>query len=296
MGNRILMIDTEVNESRKLKMSLEDEGYAVFISKNLEESFLITNANNIDLIIIFDVNIDINRLKNNSISSHIPLIGFFDISQKGAFAEFSELLDDCIYKPFEKGDLFKKIGYYIKIKKLQEEIKQKDEEIKDLNKQLNDFSLVDKQTGIYNSFYLKHILLKECEKAKRYGYNLSAVAFCIDEVSEDEAKFSSDLKELVDIIEINVRKSDIFVRLDKNEFYILLPYTGLKDALFVADKVRKQISGYQFNSGNKVTISAGVTTLDDIDRMMKKEDEMISRAKESMQKARDKGGNDIECC
>ncbi len=296
MKNRILIIDSQINESRKLKLDLESKGYDVLISKSFEEGLLIINANNIDLIFVFNWESDIERIKNNKISSHIPIIGILDIPKEEQDDDFIRFLSDSILKPYKSEELFSKINQYIKVKELEEQLRLKEKEIEHLHKQLKDFSLIDKETGIYNSFYLKHVLIKECEKAKRYAYNLSAFAFSIDNLPSDEINSLTVIKELVSIIEGNIRKGDIFARIDKSLFYVLLPYTGLKEALFVAEKVRKKVDQYKFKTGDKTTLSIGVTIMDEIDRAQRKEDEIINRAKESLEKAIKKGGNNIECC
>lgn len=296
MGNRILMIDKEINDSRKLKINLENLGYNVFISKNIEEGLLIINANNIDVIIIFDSDMDINKLRTNKVSLNVPIIGFFDISKLEEVSDLIKVLDDCVFKPYDKEQLYSKIKNQTKIKELEDLIKQKDIEINKIRKQLNDFSLIDEMTGLYNSFFLKQVLSKEYDKAVRYGYKLSGICFCLNNDFESEEVFKDVIKKLIDAMEALVRKSDIFVRLDDNEFYILLPYTGLKEALFVAEKLRRYVYESDFIKEQKVLLSFGVATLDDIDRGIKKDEEILKLARESMKKAIEKGGDIVECC
>lgn len=292
MVDIILMIDKDISESRKLKIELENKEFGVFICTNIEEALFIINANNIDSILVFNVNLNVQKLRDNAISSKIPIIGMVDISQKEKIEELS--YDDYIFIPYDKKEVINKLNCYIKIKKLQDKLIQKDEEIAKLSKKMNDLSLIDKETGIYNEFYLKQILTREFSKAVRFKYNLSGLIFSIDNKLESSEEFAKIFKQMARIIEEIIRKSDIFVRLNKNEFYILLPSTSLKDALFVAEKLRKKINQTQFSSEKNITISVGVTIFDEIERGIKKEEEMIMRARESMLAAIEKGGNIVE--
>lgn len=294
MNGKILMIDKDVNESRKLKINLENLGCRVLISKTIQEGILIANANEVDVIMIFDADTEIRLLEQERFSSDIPIMAVINLAKKDDIESIKEILDDYAFIPYDKEQVYQKIKNLIKIKELRNIIKQKDEELQSLYKKVEDTSLVDETTGLYNTFYLKHIIAKECVSSNRYGYRISGIVLDIDNQIEDGQK-SSVLKEVAKIIKSGIRQDDTLVRLDSGEFYVFLPHTGIKDAVFVANKLKDMIESNIIIIGDKISVSAGVTSLDEIDRGFRKEDEMIRQTIEALKKAQSSGGSKIEC-
>lgn len=292
MDVKILMIDKDVNESRKLKINLENLGYSVFISKTVHEGSLIANANEVDIIMIFDGSTEIKLLKSEKFSSEIPVMAVVSLEKKAEIEGVKELLDDYVFIPYDKEQVYLKIKSLGRIKELLDIIRQKDEEIQSLYKRVEDASLVDETTGLYNTFYLKNIIAKECISSNRYGYKISGIALDIDNMVERK---DSILKEITQIIKSTIRQDDTLVRLDSGEFYVFLPHTGMKDAVFVANKLKDIIENNVFSTGDKISVSAGVTSLDEIERGFKKEDEMVRQALEALKRAQADGKSKIEC-
>ncbi len=94
------------------------------------------------------------------------------------------------------------------------------------------------------------------------------------------------LKSIVDKIRSLIRSSDILVRYGGEEFIIYLPHTTLKDALKLAERIRKGIEDMVIETGDgkkvKVTISLGVAEREPgetLEQVIKKADEALYRAK-----------------
>lgn len=295
MARKILMIDKKVDEARKLKVNLENFGYEVFICKTLSEGNVIINSYNVDLAVVIDTEYESETFWSSITAQNIPVLAVFESSLKESGNKLLMYLDDYAFRPYDEDQLYLKIKNNIKIKILQDQIKRKDAEIDSLKQQLKEVSLIDKVTGLYNVLFLRHILSSECSSSSRYGYKLSGMALLLEGIKEEDERYNEVLGEMVRLIKRNIRFNDVFVRLDSGEFYLLLPHTGLKDAMFVADKLRKQVESHKFPFIEGITISAGVTSLDEIDKGLRKEDEMVSQAKEALEIAVSKGGNTIEC-
>jgi diguanylate cyclase (GGDEF)-like protein len=294
MDGKLLMIDSKLDKSRKLKVNLENIGYLVMIASNLNEAVLIAKTSDIDVLIIFEIDDDTRAIKDK-MPLNIPVLGVFDDNEQESISDFKNSLDDYIYKPYEKKQLYLKINSLVRINRLQSQLRLKSEEIENLKKQLEKMNLIDKTTGLYNSFYLKNIIQHECASSKRYGYKLSGLAFSIDNKIENADNYDLLVKELIYIIKNSIRQNDTLTKLDSEGYYILLPHTGLKDAIFVAEKLRKCIDENIFKIYGHITISIGVASLNDIDTGIKKEIEMIDNAVEALEKAKSKGGNKVEC-
>jgi diguanylate cyclase (GGDEF)-like protein len=106
--------------------------------------------------------------------------------------------------------------------------------------------------------------------ADRHKYNLSLVAFDIDHfkaVNDDYGHAAGDqaLAEIATAIGQCMRSSDIFGRIGGEEFAIILPHTSRRDALAVAERLRRALAGLPFEPDGAVrqlTASFGVSTLD----------------------------------
>lgn len=96
------------------------------------------------------------------------------------------------------------------------------------------------------------------------------------------------------IIKQTIRSQDIASRFGGEEFVVMLRETALKDALVVAERIRKGVEDLRINSSKEdinVTISIGVAEFDyDID---KKPDDVIGRADDSLYISKKQGKNRI---
>lgn len=106
--------------------------------------------------------------------------------------------------------------------------------------------------------------------ADRHKYNLSLIAFDIDHfkaINDDYGHAAGDqaLAEVAAAIGQCMRASDIFGRVGGEEFAIVLPHTSRRDALAVAERLRRALAGLPFEpdgTARQLTASFGVSTLD----------------------------------
>jgi diguanylate cyclase (GGDEF)-like protein len=88
-----------------------------------------------------------------------------------------------------------------------------------------------------------------------------------------------------------MRKEDMCGRYGGEEFGVLLPETPHKNALILAEKLRKLIEGTTFEHGSKiipVTISVGVATLT---KELKNTTQFIETADQALYRAKQSGRN-----
>ncbi|MDP4144189.1 MAG: GGDEF domain-containing protein [Bacillota bacterium] len=95
------------------------------------------------------------------------------------------------------------------------------------------------------------------------------------------------LVELADILKNNTRSTDTVVRWGGEEFTIILPRTTAKEAVLIAERIRKTIESYMFYCGEisiKATVSIGVSMCSDkvdMDKVVSMADKALYKAKES---------------
>jgi len=148
-------------------------------------------------------------------------------------------------------------------------------------------------TDIFNRLEINKRLKNEIETAKRYNIPLSVIYFDIDHFKKINDTYGHEkgdfvLKEIARLITLNLRKTDIFGRWGGEEFLIVLPFTDLKNAFKLAEKLRKIIENYNFN-GIKVTISFGVAEFNKNDNT----DTLINRADKALYQAKESGRNRV---
>lgn len=128
-------------------------------------------------------------------------------------------------------------------------------------------SLIDELTGLGNFRYLKEIVDKEVDRAKRYNLFLSVIFFDLDNFkrindTKGHQTGSLILVEVARVIQKVIRKSDYAFRYGGDEFVIILPLTDKDGAKNFADRIREEINKIKVE-GVKITASIGVSTYPD---------------------------------
>jgi len=135
-------------------------------------------------------------------------------------------------------------------------------------------------------------------RVQRYPHPLSLIMFDIDSFKEFNDTYGHPMGDLVlshisKIIKQNVRKVDIACRYGGEEFSIILPETKLKEALLVADKIRKSVEALKFETGKaktkKMTLSGGVAQF----RAGMSKEELVQQADNALYEAKSGGKNKI---
>jgi len=157
----------------------------------------------------------------------------------------------------------------------------------------------DHLTGVYNRRYFNQRLEMEIKRAERYNRNLSILMIDIDNFKQINDQFGhiigdEILKKLVELLENNLRNSDILVRFGGEEFVALLPETNSQNAYIASEKLRTAIETKLSipisspNNKKKVTISIGVSNFP-IDADSTKD--LIQQADHRLYLAKSKGKN-----
>ena len=136
-------------------------------------------------------------------------------------------------------------------------------------RKLSDLARKDGLTGVYNRGHLEQCLDREFARHKRYDSPLSVILFDIDhfkQVNDHYGHPAGDevLKQLVGLIESNLRSSDTLARYGGEEFIILLPESGIDAAREVASKICSLAEAAVFSHKTQrisITISAGISVL-----------------------------------
>jgi diguanylate cyclase (GGDEF)-like protein len=125
-------------------------------------------------------------------------------------------------------------------------------------------------TGLYNRRYLYQELERELARSRRYGHPLSLVICDLDNFkmyNDQYGHLAGDdlLRELGEMMNSYIRKSDTAFRYGGEEFAVILPHTDQGSALVLAERLREAINQKSFLIREKlqighITISIGVAS------------------------------------
>jgi diguanylate cyclase (GGDEF)-like protein len=112
-------------------------------------------------------------------------------------------------------------------------------------------TVIDRQTGLYNSAYLDPALYREFDLARRQKKYLSCLKLHIDYLLElidtyGETSGEKFIKFIAAAVSSNCRDCDILIRTDIGEVLILLPEIDHNSAILVGQRVRKAVAELKF--------------------------------------------------
>ncbi len=171
------------------------------------------------------------------------------------------------------------------------------------NEALQKLSSRDHLTGAFNRRMLDIDLAEKLEEAKVREEHVSLIMLDIDHFKRINDTYGHQvgdyiLKSLVRIIHSKLRSEDAIYRYGGEEFVIILPGAGKKNAIKVAERLRKVIENYPFTYRKEqppikisLTCSFGVATFPEDGTTP---DELIRKVDKALYKAKEGGRNRVE--
>jgi diguanylate cyclase (GGDEF)-like protein len=119
-------------------------------------------------------------------------------------------------------------------------------------------SITDELTGLYNSRHFYEQLQTEIRRVQRYGRELSVLLIDIDDFKKHNDSYGhiegdKVLRALGKQITAVLRGNDSGYRYGGEEFTIILPETDEKQAIIVAERIRKDFKAMEFAPDSQVT-------------------------------------------
>jgi diguanylate cyclase (GGDEF)-like protein len=227
---------------------------------------------------------------------------------EGLEAEIRRLEEELLEKGREIGEWRRRWeeknreleSYNRELLALKELYKERARELRAVMEKLEEVSITDDLTQIYNHRYLISRLHYEFERAKRYGLSISLIMLDIDHFkvyNDNNGHLAGDdaLRKVAGLINGAIRETDIVGRYGGEEFAIILLHADMIQLAEVAERIRKIIEETPFPNEElqpmgKITVSIGGSCLSD--GMMTMED-LIRSADEALYKAKRNGRNQI---
>ncbi len=158
--------------------------------------------------------------------------------------------------------------------------------------------LTDPVTGLWNAHYTKLKLAEEFKKARRFNVPLSLAVMAIDDLGadggDDDIARRQLLNEVAGLLLCESRDIDHLARVD-DEFLLLLPHTDEHGAMAMATRVVAAVEKRQLTPGARtrpLTASIGIAGFGPDG--LSGPDDLVSRSRDALQRARRFGGNRVE--
>lgn len=170
--------------------------------------------------------------------------------------------DDYITKPFEALELKARVKVMMRLKDALDTAVER-------QRRLEEITITDELTGIYNRRFLNARTDEEFAKALRHSTPLTCLLLDLDYfklVNDNYGHAWGDfvLQEFARLIRARLRQGDVFARYGGEEFVVLLPLTSHVEGLRLADELRALIAATRFIHGGLalgLTVSIGVSTV-----------------------------------
>jgi len=180
------------------------------------------------------------------------------------------------------------------IKEMQNDLAAAHAELAFKNQQLEDLSVTDRLTGLYNRRKLDEVLALECERARRTGLPLAVILADIDHfksVNDTYGHPAGDqlLVAIAGVLLRGVRRVDTVGRWGGEEFMILCPNTNLFAACAVAESIRASMENHAFPVVGRKTSCFGAAEY----RTGESPEETVKRADAALYRAKAEGRNRV---
>jgi two-component system cell cycle response regulator len=172
--------------------------------------------------------------------------------------------NECVIRPLNPYEVMARLKTQIRRHRLQQRIQLR-------HKANLNHAVTDALTGLYNRYYLETHMPRLHTRAVKERRPLSIVFCDLDHFKtindmHGHAVGDAVLQHVAGILADGVRPPDLVVRYGGEEFVIALPDTGLDEAHFVADRLRRIIAASEIplhttKSKLRVTASFGVADL-----------------------------------
>src|SRR5687767_4041040 len=203
--------------------------------------------------------------------------------------------DDYVCKPFDERELIARVEAMLRIKKLHDHVAK-------ARAKLEQLSVHDDLTGLYNYRYLHTRLSEEFKRAERYHDPLASIVVDIDRLqtindSGGRALGDQIIKAVADVVKKSVREVDVVARFGGDEFLVVLPSTHFAGSVTVAERIWREVGEKPVAADGsaarpaRVTLSIGVALYPSRD--VRTKDALLRAADTALHQAKRDGGNRI---
>jgi two-component system, cell cycle response regulator len=268
----ILVVDDNPDNLDIISTRLRYRGYEVAVAERGDEAIGMVHEVTPDLILLDIMMPDMDgyevarRIRADAGIGYIPIIVVTARdSTEDKVTGLDAGADDYLTKPINFPELEARVRSMLRIKRLQDQLEEK-------NRELEQLSISDGLTGLYNHRHMHELLSEEYERSRRTEEPATVVMFDLDRFKEVNDRYGHQagdrvLEELADILRDSAREIDKLGRYGGEEFMAILPGTDPQAGITFAERVREMVEHQRFDIQTdeplRMTISAGVATYPD---------------------------------
>ncbi|HBM91434.1 MAG TPA: PleD family two-component system response regulator [Rhodospirillaceae bacterium] len=299
-GN-IIILEDNASDRAHLEKSLKDMSTGLTLATDLNDALQKTQTGHFDLAM---VSLDLaeedglrlcGQLRAQEPTRTLPILLLANENEIEIVAKGLDLgANDYLIRPIESTELVARVRTQLQQKKHYDRLRKKLEQSLSL-------ALVDPLTGAYNRRYLDMHLPTLFERCQATNRPLSVLSLDLDhfkKINDTYGHSAGDfvLKETINRLQVNLRASDLVVRMGGEEFAVLMPETEIKTAQSASERLRRAIceSTYDIpDTEEKLNISAsfGVVSINhENDTSPQK---LLDRADSALYRAKEYGRNKV---
>lgn len=181
------------------------------------------------------------------------------------------------------------------MKSYHDELLKLNRELKEKSNKLQLMATTDMLTKLYNRHMFTELFNKFLEKAKRNkGETLVLALLDIDNFKSINDTYGHNIGDEVlinisNLISTTLRSSDISARWGGEEFIVLLTNTDIQKGFNTVEQLRETISKLDHNKAGKVTVSIGITQVNQNDKL----EDCVKNADDALYKSKLNGKNQV---
>jgi diguanylate cyclase (GGDEF)-like protein len=201
--------------------------------------------------------------------------------------------DDYVSKPFDERELTARVEAMLRIKRLHDHVVE-------ARAKLEQLSVHDTLTSLYNYRYLHTRLTEEFKRAERYHDPLACMVIDVDRLQSHNEAYGRNqgdavLRFVADAIRRSVREVDVVARFGGDEFLVVLPSTHFAGSVTVAERIFRDVVDRPFineqGRSSRVLLSMGVALYPSRD--VRTKDALLRAADTALSTAKREGGGRI---
>jgi|GEM_PF-421356 len=291
----VLVVDNETDSLALFTNALKQAGYNVTGAPDAIKGLAACRLRS-PAVILLSLNMPLmsgremlNRLRADTRTEDIPVI-FLLTETDVENPQCLWVLEDheFLIKPASEAELLVRVKANLRTRRLKDELRRKDNQLKEL-------TLVDGVTMLKNARYFQELSKSQIGQSHRYKLPLTLIVLQVDQQKDiqrtkGQAGTDSMASQIAALLLRLKRESDIAVRLNTNEFALLLPNTDKEGADGLTERLLQTINKSTFtitNDGYELSISAGVSILSAEDDAEGRS--LLARARKAMEIAGDSG-------
>jgi diguanylate cyclase (GGDEF)-like protein len=302
----ILIVDDQPANLKVLLSLLKLHYFQIRVAASGEQALIVLSKNLPDIILLdvmmpgMDGFETCQRIKANKATADIPVIFMTALDRiEDKVAGFEAGGVDYITKPFQQVEVLARVNTHISLRQRELELKETKNELFKQNKRLEQLSIIDDLTGLYNRRHLNRVLKQEYQRSKRYTTDLSCLLLDLDHFKQVNDTYGHEfgdtvLKKFSSILSESVRDSDYVFRYGGEEVLILLPQANIEDARDTGEKIRMRIAAEEFSDGTfstPITVSIGGSSFQK--HLPEKPHELVTFADKALYMAKNNGRNQV---